>query len=77
MGSNFHLRTLECAPVRPLHGPNLWPPGMRETVLEFVQRDIQERWNQASVHEFHGTYGDYLVKKVSKVFPAFKEDMLG
>jgi isopenicillin N synthase-like dioxygenase len=28
-----------------------------------------ERWDHASVHEFHGTYGDYLLSKVSKVFP--------
>ena len=28
-----------------------------------------ERWDRASVHEFSGTYGDYLLSKVSKVFP--------
>ena len=27
------------------------------------------RWDHASVHGFSGTYGDYLVQKVSKVFP--------
>jgi isopenicillin N synthase-like dioxygenase len=33
-------------------------------------RDNQaERWDHASVHEFRGTYGDYLLAKVSKVFP--------
>ena len=31
--------------------------------------DRDERWDQASVHEFRGTYGDYLLGKVSKVFP--------
>ncbi len=31
--------------------------------------DKFERWDQASVHEFSGTYGDYILKKVSKVFP--------
>ena len=28
-----------------------------------------ERWDRASVHLFEGTYGDYLLSKVAKVFP--------
>jgi isopenicillin N synthase-like dioxygenase len=37
---------------------------------ERVLADDQDtRWDRASVHEFQGTYGDYLVSKVSKVFP--------
>lgn len=32
----------------------------------------QQRWDRASVHEFHGTYGDYLLGKVSKVFPELR-----
>ncbi|MCU1396867.1 MAG: iron oxidase [Ilumatobacteraceae bacterium] len=28
-----------------------------------------ERWDRASVFDFDGTYGEYLVAKVSKVFP--------
>jgi len=36
----------------------------------------QERWDQASVHEFSGTYGDYLLGKVSKVFPQLQRDVL-
>ena len=31
--------------------------------------DADERWDQASVHDFEGTYGDYVLGKVSKVFP--------
>jgi isopenicillin N synthase-like dioxygenase len=31
--------------------------------------DAAERWDQASVHGFRGTYGQYLLGKVSKVFP--------
>ena len=34
------------------------------------------RWDGASVHELTGTYGDYLLSKVSKVFPALKSDVL-
>ena len=31
--------------------------------------DGDERWDHASVHDFEGTYGDYVLGKVSKVFP--------
>ena len=34
-----------------------------------VHDDLEERWDRASVHTFHGTYGDYVLSKVSKVFP--------
>ena len=32
------------------------------------------RWDGASVHEFEGTYGEYLMAKVSRVFPRLFED---
>ncbi|WP_460202826.1 isopenicillin N synthase family dioxygenase [Scytonema sp. NUACC21] len=38
--------------------------------------DKNERWDKASVHEFRGTYGDYLLSKVSKVFPELRQDVL-
>ncbi|MBL8545776.1 MAG: isopenicillin N synthase family oxygenase [Hyphomonadaceae bacterium] len=31
--------------------------------------DSTERWDHANVHAFSGTYGEYLMSKVSKVFP--------
>jgi isopenicillin N synthase-like dioxygenase len=31
--------------------------------------DPRERWDHTSVHEFRGTYGDYLLAKVARVFP--------
>lgn len=34
-----------------------------------IAADRAERWDGASVHEFEGTYGDYLLGKVAKVFP--------
>jgi isopenicillin N synthase-like dioxygenase len=34
-----------------------------------VGDDKDERWDRASVHEFQGTYGDYILGKVAKVFP--------
>ncbi len=38
--------------------------------------DRYERWDRASVHEFEGTYGDYLLNKVSKVFPQLRRETL-
>jgi isopenicillin N synthase-like dioxygenase len=36
----------------------------------------EERWDRTSVHEFSGTYGDYLLSKVSKVFPELRRRVL-
>lgn len=36
----------------------------------------EERWDKASVHEFSGTYGGYLLAKVSKVFPELRREVL-
>ena len=38
--------------------------------------DKADRWDQASVHEFKGTYGDYILSKVSKVFPDLRRKVL-
>ena len=34
-----------------------------------VASDCEERWDHASVHDFGGTYGEYVLAKVAKVFP--------
>jgi len=34
--------------------------------------DRDERWDRASVHAFQGTYGDYVLTKVGKVFPELR-----
>jgi isopenicillin N synthase-like dioxygenase len=31
--------------------------------------DADSRWDDQNIHEFEGTYGDYVLAKVSKVFP--------
>ncbi len=41
-----------------------------------VQDNREARWDRASVHEFSGTYGDYLLSKVSKVFPELRRKVL-
>jgi isopenicillin N synthase-like dioxygenase len=38
--------------------------------------DRAERWDHASVHEFEGTYGDYILAKVSKVFPQLRRNVM-
>jgi isopenicillin N synthase-like dioxygenase len=37
--------------------------------------DAAERWDRASVHAFEGTYGDYLLAKVGKVFPELRRSI--
>jgi isopenicillin N synthase-like dioxygenase len=43
---------------------------------EPARDDRDERWDGASVHAFEGTYGDYVLTKVSKVFPALRREVL-
>ena len=41
-----------------------------------VADDKDVRWDRASVHDFSGTYGEYLLGKVSKVFPQLRSEVL-
>lgn len=41
-----------------------------------VTDDRENRWDKASVHEFCGTYGDYVLSKVAKVFPELRREVL-
>jgi isopenicillin N synthase-like dioxygenase len=41
-----------------------------------IADDRDTRWDKASVHAFTGTYGDYLLSKVSKVFPDLKREVI-
>jgi isopenicillin N synthase-like dioxygenase len=38
--------------------------------------DSAARWDRANVHAFNGRYGDYLLDKVSKVFPQLRAEVL-
>lgn len=38
--------------------------------------DSHERWDRANVHLFDGTYGEYILGKVSKVFPQLRSAVL-
>jgi isopenicillin N synthase-like dioxygenase len=57
---NFH------AEVRPIELPD----------AAVVAADRDQRWDRASVHDVNGTYGEYLLGKVSRVFPQLQRDVL-
>jgi len=63
--------------------PLFFDPGFDAVIrpVEGLERraftdDADERWDRASVHDFSGTYGDYLLNKVSKVFPELHRKVL-
>jgi isopenicillin N synthase-like dioxygenase len=41
-----------------------------------AQDDRATRWDRESVHEFSGTYGDYLLGKVGRVFPELRRAVI-
>src|SRR5262245_60554293 len=43
---------------------------------ETAPDDRGSRWDQSSVHIFQGTYGDYLLGKVGKVFPGLRAKVM-
>lgn len=49
------------------------PLDLREAPLSPEDRD---RWDGADVHAFEGTYGDYLLAKVAKVFPELRRSVM-
>jgi isopenicillin N synthase-like dioxygenase len=63
----------------PLFLDPAWDAEVRP-VPDAVERDRSrdaDRWDGTSVHEWSGTYGDYLFAKVAKVFPALADDVNG
>lgn len=50
------------------------PIELEDAVISHDDKD--ERWDRASVHDFEGTYGEYVLAKVSKVFPELGETAL-
>lgn len=46
------------------------------TIRSNARKEVTDRWDGADPTHFRGTYGDYILRKVSKVFPAlFREHM--
>jgi isopenicillin N synthase-like dioxygenase len=76
-------RVRNSAPRDRLSFPFFFDPGFNARVqpIELLEKapvadDRDERWDRASVHAFEGTYGDYLLAKVSKVFPELRSAVL-
>jgi len=53
------------APMRSLPGAAV--------AADDAQAGGSDRWDGASVHQFEGTYGEYLLGKVARVFPALAD----
>ncbi len=62
--------------------PFFFDPGFAAQIVPLPQHaarirdDRETRWDKESVHEFTGTYGDYLLRKVAKVFPELKREVI-
>jgi isopenicillin N synthase-like dioxygenase len=60
--------------------PFFFDPGFDAEIVPLpgvsVHEDRDSRWDRASVHQFSGTYGDYLLGKVSRVFPDLKQKVI-
>lgn len=60
--------------------PFFFDPGFDAEIVPLplgaARDDSAERWDQANVHAWSGTYGDYLMGKVSKVFPDLARDVV-
>lgn len=63
--------------------PFFFDPGWDVTVAPILgaataaDDDAKPRWDDADPRDWSGTYGDYLLAKVSKVFPALGDSVLG
>jgi isopenicillin N synthase-like dioxygenase len=44
--------------------------------LAAASDDSAQRWDRANVHAFEGSYGDYVMRKVGKVFPELGREVL-
>jgi isopenicillin N synthase-like dioxygenase len=67
-------RVLNASGRSRLSFPFFFDPGFDARIVPLPEHalardDSSERWDKANVHAFSGTYGDYLLGKVSKVFP--------
>ncbi len=61
--------------------PFFFDPGWDAEILPVPEAALDgpprttDRWDGASVHDWSGTYGDYLTAKVAKVFPALTDHL--
>jgi isopenicillin N synthase-like dioxygenase len=74
-------RVLNASGKRRLSFPLFFDPAFTARVeriegIDTVDDDRDQRWDGASVHDFEGTYGDYLLRKVSGAFPQLGKEVL-
>ncbi len=74
-------RVLNASGRRRLSFPLFFDPSFTVRVhriegIDTVNDDRDQRWDGASVHDFEGTYGDYLLRKVSEAFPQLGKEVL-
>ena len=61
----------------PLFLDPAWDAEVLPVPVEVTSRtDATDRWDGASVHDWSGTYGDYLLTKVGRVFPDLRDEVL-
>jgi isopenicillin N synthase-like dioxygenase len=58
--------------------PFFFDPNLTAAITPITQQALTTtpRWDHADPHTFHGTYGDYLLTKIGKVFPDLSRDVL-
>ena len=54
-----------------------WDAEVRPLPLGDAAPAEHPRWDGVDLHTLDGTYGEYLLAKVSKVFPALRDEVLG
>jgi isopenicillin N synthase-like dioxygenase len=63
--------------------PFFFDPGFDAEIHPVIHKNKNDsgkqeykRWDDADIHGFEGSYGSYILNKVSKVFPQLKDDVL-
>ena len=74
-------RVFNSSPNNRLSFPFFFDPNFNAEIEQIdlqveIRDNREERWDRSSVHEFRGTYGDYLLAKVSKVVPDLSARMI-
>jgi len=76
-------RVINTSPRDRLSFPFFFDPSFDARMLpveglsnEALADDSADRWDHATVHDFSGTYGEYLLNKVSRVFPELRNEVL-
>lgn len=56
--------------------PGFFRPVKPLPLKKEISPEQEERWDKENVHTFQGTYGEYLLKKVEKVFPQLHSSVI-